>query len=294
MTQSAATAPIRAAHHTVRADGVDVFYREAGPADAPVILLLHGFPSSSHMYRDLIPLLATRYRVIAPDLPGFGFTVVPPERQYVYRFDDLAHTMGAFVQALGLARYALYVFDYGAPVGLRLAARHPERVTALVSQNGNAYLEGLSDAWSPMRAYWAEPNAENRAALRAMLTLETTRWQYTHGADASKVAPESYTLDATLMSRPENQEIQLDLFRDYASNLALYPVFQQFFRDARPPTLVIWGRNDPFFLPPGAEAYRRDLPDATVRLLDTGHFALETHVDEIAAAIHVLLARAHA
>ncbi|MES2742380.1 MAG: alpha/beta hydrolase [Pseudomonadota bacterium] len=291
MTHPLATAPQRAAFRTVQADGVDVFYREAGPLDAPVILLLHGFPSSSHMYRDLIPLLATRYRVIAPDLPGFGFTVVPPQRQYVYRFDQLTQTMEAFVQALGLTRYALYVFDYGAPVGLRLAARHPEQVTALISQNGNAYLEGLSDAWASTRRYWAEPTAANRDAQRDMLTPETTRWQYTHGADASKVAPESYTLDAALMSRPENQEIQLDLCLDYASNLTLYPVFQQYFRDAQPPALVIWGRNDPFFLPQGAQAFQRDLPDAVVQLLDTGHFALETHVDEIAAAIHVLLAR---
>ncbi|WP_020653062.1 alpha/beta fold hydrolase [Massilia niastensis] len=284
---------IRPAFHTVEADGVHVFYREAGPKDAPVMLLLHGFPTSSHMFRELIPLLATKYRVIAPDLPGFGFTEVPAGRDYVYSFDSLALTMDAFTRALGLEKYALYVFDYGAPTGLRLAAAHPERVTALVSQNGNAYLEGLGDAWAPLRKYWAEPSAENRDAIRVMLTLETTRWQYVHGvADPSQVAPETWQLDHALMQRPGNGEIQLDLFLDYASNLALYPRFQAFFRETQVPTLVIWGRNDPFFIPPGAEAFRRDNPNAVVKLLDTGHFALETHVDTIAAEIHVLLERA--
>ena len=280
----------RASFHTVAADGVNVFYREAGPQDAPVMLLLHGFPSSSHMFRDLIPLLATRYRVIAPDLPGFGFTTVPAERNYVYTFDHLARTMEAFVDALGLDKYALYVFDYGAPTGLRLAAAHPERVTALVSQNGNAYLEGLGDAWEPLRKYWAEPDAANREVIRGFLNLEATKWQYVHGvADPDSVAPEAYYLDAALLQRPGNQDIQLDLFLDYANNLKLYPVFQEFFRSTQVPTLVIWGRHDPFFIPPGAEAYRRDNPDAVVQLLDTGHFALETHVDVIAAEIHKLL-----
>lgn len=283
----------RAAFHTVRADGVDVFYRAAGPADAPVVLLLHGFPTSSHMFRDLIPLLADRYRVIAPDLPGFGFTAVPAERQYVYTFDNLAGTLEAFVQALGLTQYALYVFDYGAPTGLRLAAAHPERVTALVSQNGNAYLEGLGDAWEPTRKYWADPSPANRESMRGFLSLEATKWQYTHGvANPDSVAPETYQLDAALLNRPGNQEIQLDLIRDYANNLELYPEFQKFFRDARVPTLVIWGQNDPFFIPPGAAAFRRDNPEAVVKLLDTGHFALETHVDEIAAEMGKLLARA--
>jgi pimeloyl-ACP methyl ester carboxylesterase len=281
----------RASFHTVEADGVKLFYREAGAADAPVVLLLHGFPSSSHMYRDLIPLLATKYRVIAPDLPGFGFTEVPAERNYVYTFDNLAATMEAFVQALELSKYALYVFDYGAPAGFRLAAAHPERVTALVSQNGNAYLEGLGDAWAPLKRYWAEPNAENREVIRGFLSLEMTKWQYVHGVAApDSVAPESWYLDAALLQRPGNQEIQLDLFLDYASNLQLYPVFQNFFRKAQVPTLAIWGKHDPFFIPPGAEAYRRDNPDAVVKLLDTGHFALETHVDEIAAEMHKLLA----
>lgn len=270
-----------------------MFYREAGPADAPVLLLLHGFPSSSHMFRDLMPLLADRYRVIAPDLPGFGFTVVPPQRHYVYTFDNLASTMEAFVDALGLRKYALYVFDYGAPTGFRLAAAHPERVTALVSQNGNAYLEGLGDAWAPIKAYWNDASVENRDALRDALTLEGTKWQYVHGVvDAASVAPEAYYLDAALMQRPGNADIQLDLFLDYANNLTLYPVFQQFFRSTQLPTLVIWGKNDPFFIPPGAEAFRRDNPNAEVHLLDTGHFALETHVDTIAAGIRRLLARA--
>jgi pimeloyl-ACP methyl ester carboxylesterase len=270
-----------------------VFYREAGPRDAPVMLLVHGFPSSSHMFRDLIPLLADKYRVIAPDLPGFGFTVVPAAREYVYTFDNLATTLGAFVDALGLDKYALYVFDYGAPTGLRLAAAHPERVTALVSQNGNAYLEGLGDAWAPIKQAWADPSPANRAALGAILDLEGTRWQYVHGvADPSRVAPEAYHLDAALLQRPGNREIQLALFLDYATNLEKYPLFQQFFRATQVPTLAIWGRNDPFFIPPGAEAYRRDNPNATVRLLDTGHFALETHVDEIASEIRALLARA--
>ena len=290
MSQSALVT--RAAMRTVNADGVDVFYREAGPKDAPVILLLHGFPSSSHMYRDLIPLLATHYRVIAPDLPGFGFTSVPAGRQYVYTFDALAATMEAFVQALELKKYALYVFDYGAPVGLRLASSHPERITALVSQNGNAYLEGLGDAWAPIRKYWADPGAENREVIRGFLNLEATKWQYTHGvSDPAAVAPEAYHLDVALLDRPGNQDIQLDLFLNYASNLALYPTFQQFFREAQPPTLVIWGKHDPFFIPPGAAAFRNDNPNAVVTMLDTGHFALETHVDQIAAAMHVLMAK---
>ncbi len=290
---SSHTPSTRASLYTVDADGVNIFYREAGPKDAPVILLLHGFPSSSFMYRELIPLLATRYRVIAPDLPGFGFTSVPAERNYVYTFDNLALTAEAFVQALGLKKYALYVFDYGAPVGLRLAASQPQRVTALVSQNGNAYLDGLGDAWAPIQAYWADPSPANREAVRGILNLEGIKWQYTHGvAHAIDVAPETYYLDMALMERPGNREIQLDLLLDYASNLKQYPAFQQFFRDHQPPTLVIWGKHDPFFIPPGAAAYQRDNPNALVRMLDTGHFALETHVDEIAAEIHALLEKA--
>ncbi len=284
----------RAAFHTVEADGVRVFYREAGPADAPVLLLLHGYPASSHMFRELIPRMATNYRVSAPDLPGFGFTTVPAERGYKYSFDALAHSAEAFVDALGLKKYALYIFDYGAPVGLRLAVAHPERVTVIVSQNGNAYEEGLGDAWDAIRRYWATPSAQNREALRReVLTLEGTRWQYTHGvANPETVAPESYTLDQALLERPGNKDIQLDLYLDYQSNLKLYPKFQAYFREFKPPLLAIWGRNDVFFVPAGAEAYQRDNPNATVKLLDTGHFALETHVEEIAEAMHEVLSRA--
>jgi pimeloyl-ACP methyl ester carboxylesterase len=271
----------------VEADGVRVFYRAAGDANAPVVLLLHGFPSSSFMFRELIPRLATDYRVIAPDLPGFGFTDVPAERKYVYSFDGLASTVEAFTQALKLNRYAIYMFDYGAPTGLRLAMAHPERVTAIVSQNGNAYEEGLGDAWGPIRKYWAEPTAENRDVIRKnVLTLEGTRWQYTHGvANPESVPPESYTLDMALLERPGNKEIQLDLFLDYASNVKLYPKFQEYFRKSKPPLLAIWGKNDPFFVPAGAEAFRKDLPNARVQFLDTGHFAIETHALEIANAM---------
>jgi pimeloyl-ACP methyl ester carboxylesterase len=277
--------------HRVVADGVQIFYREAGDAAAPVLLLLHGFPTSSFMFRELIPRLADAYRVIAADLPGFGFTEVPAERNYTYSFDALAGTIESFTEALGLSRYAIYIFDYGAPTGLRLATRHPERVTAIVSQNGNAYEEGLGDAWGPIRKYWSEPTEENRDVLQQnILTLEATRWQYTHGVvNPETVAPEGYTLDTALMERPGNKEIQLDLFLDYASNVKLYPKFQEYFRKSKPPLLAIWGKNDPFFIPAGAEAFRKDIPNAQVRFLDTGHFALETHAVEIAAAIKEFL-----
>jgi pimeloyl-ACP methyl ester carboxylesterase len=277
--------------HKVEADGVRVFYREAGEPSAPVVLLLHGFPTSSFMFRELIPRLAGQFRVIAPDLPGFGFTEVPAERKYTYSFDALARTMDAFTDALGLNRYAIYVFDYGAPTGLRLAMAHPERVSAIISQNGNAYEEGLGDAWGPIRKYWAEPTAENREVIRKnILNMEGTRWQYTHGvSNPESVAPESYTLDVALMERPGNEEIQLDLFLNYASNVKLYPKFQEYFRTSRPPLLAIWGKNDPFFIPAGAEAFRKDLPNAKVQFLDTGHFATETHVVEIASAMEDFL-----
>ena len=277
----------------IEADGVRVFYREAGDPSAPVMLLLHGFPSSSHMFRDLIPLLAAHYRVIAPDLPGFGFTEVPEARGYSYSFDNLAITMEHFVDALKLTRYALYVFDYGAPVGFRLAVAQPQRVSTLVSQNGNAYLEGLGDAWAPIRAYWAEPTAANREVIRnAVLSLEGTRYQYLHGVERpERVAPESWMLDLLLMQRPGNDDIQLDLFLDYRNNLTLYPQFQAFFKAAQVPTLVIWGKHDPFFIPPGAHAYKTDNPNAVVELLDTGHFALETHAEHIAQRILAVLPR---
>jgi len=277
--------------HKVEADGVRVFYRAAGDLAAPVILLLHGFPASSFMFRELIPCLANRYRVIAPDLPGFGFTEVPAERKYVYSFDGLAKTIEAFTGALKIKRYALYVFDYGAPTGFRLAMAHPDRVTAIVSQNGNAYEEGLGAAWGPIRKYWAVPTPENREVIRKnILTLEGTRWQYTDGvANPDSIAPESYTLDTALLEHPGNKEIQLDLFLDYASNVQLYPKFQEYFRRSKPPLLAIWGKNDPFFIPAGGEAFRRDLPNAQVQFLDTGHFAVETHVVEIASAMQEFL-----
>jgi pimeloyl-ACP methyl ester carboxylesterase len=277
--------------HTVEADGVNVFYRAAGDTSAPVVLLLHGFPSSSFMFRELIPHLADRFRVVAPDLPGFGFTKVPSERRYEYTFDGLARTIEAFTDVLKMGRFAVYVFDYGAPTGFRLALAHPERITAIISQNGNAYEEGLGDSWGPIRKYWADPSNENREVIRkAILTFEGTRWQYTHGvANPDSVPPESYTLDAALLERPGNKDIQLDLFLDYASNVKLYPEFQKYFRRAQPPLLAIWGRNDPFFIPAGAEAFRTDLPKAQVGFLDTGHFAIETHVMEIAAAMREFL-----
>ncbi|MGA7524596.1 MAG: alpha/beta hydrolase [Acidobacteriaceae bacterium] len=275
----------------VEADDVRIFYRSAGDPAAPVVLLLHGFPSSSFMFRELIPRLADRYRVIAPDLPGFGFTEVPVWRNYTYSFEALASTIDAFTEALELKSYALYVFDYGAPTGFRLAMRHPDRVTAIVSQNGNAYEEGLGDAWGPIRQYWAQPTAQNRETIRQnILNLEGTKWQYTHGvANPEAVAPESWTLDAALLERPGNKDIQLDLFLDYASNVKLYPKFQEYLRQSKPPLLAIWGKNDPFFIPAGAEAFRRDIPGAQVRFLDTGHFAIETHGVEIAGAMKEFL-----
>jgi pimeloyl-ACP methyl ester carboxylesterase len=277
----------------VEADGVQVFYRAAGDANAPVVLLLHGFPTSSFMFRELIPRLAGDYRLIAPDLPGFGFTEVPTGGSYVYSFDRMALTIEAFTQAININRYAIYVFDYGAPTGFRLAMAHPERVTAIVSQNGNAYEEGLGEAWGSMRKYWSSPTAENRDILRkTILTDGGTRWQYTDGVpNPESVPPESYTLDTALFERPGNKEIQLDLFLDYASNVKLYPKFQEYFRKSKPPLLAIWGKNDPFFIPAGAEAFRKDIPGAKVQFLDTGHFALETHVIEIAAAMKSFLAR---
>lgn len=282
----------RTSIHRIEADGVTVFYREAGPVDAPVVLLLHGFPASSFQYRELIPRLAGEYRVIAPDLPGFGFTEVPKERHYKYTFDALANTMLAFTDTLRLERYALYVFDYGAPTGFRLAMARPERVTAIVSQNGNAYEEGLGDAWAPIRHYWREPSPQNRETLRQALSPEGLRSQYTDGVpDPDRIAPEGYTLDAAMIARPGNMDIQLDLFLDYANNVKLYPAFQEYFRKWKPPLLAIWGKHDPFFIPPGAEAYPRDNPNATVQLLDTGHFALETHVEEIALAMNEFLAK---
>ena len=279
-------------YHFAEFDGKKIFYRQAGARSAPTILLLHGFPTSSHMFRNLIPALAEHYHVVAPDLPGFGFSITPDRKTIRYSFENLAKVIGKFTEAIGLERFAVYVFDYGAPVGLRLALAYPERITAIISQNGNAYEEGLSEGWNPIQRYWKEPTEENRNALREFLKPEATKWQYTHGvADASQIAPESYTLDAALLARPGNDEIQLDLFLDYASNVALYPKFQDYFRTKQPPLLAVWGKNDPFFLPPGAEAFKRDNPNAEVHFYETGHFALETHGAEIADTIKAFLQR---
>jgi len=278
------------AYHTTDVKGVNVFYRESGFPDAPKLLLLHGFPTAGHMFRDLIPQLADRFHVVAPDLTGFGQSAMPDRKSFTYTFETLTDVIEGFTDATGFDRYALYVFDYGAPTGFRLAVRRPEAVTAIVSQNGNAYTEGLSDGWNPIRAYWKEPTQANRDAIRTMVQPDTTVWQYTHGvADPSLVSPDGYTLDNYYLARPGADEIQLDLLLDYASNVELYPAFQEYFRTRQPALLAIWGRNDPFFLPAGAEAFKRDIPAAEVRLLDTGHFALETHADEIAAAIRGFL-----
>ncbi len=277
-------------YKNIQAGGINVFYREAGDPNAPAVLLLHGFPTSSHMFRNLIPQLAGEYHVVAPDLPGFGFSEAPARAGFNYTFENLAGVIEAFTRQLGLKRFAIYVFDYGAPVGLRLALRHPERISAIISQNGNAYEEGLSEGWNPIQKYWKDPSAPNRAALRDFLKPEATRWQYTHGvSDVSQVAPESWSLDAALLARPGNDELQLDLFLDYASNVALYPKFQEYFRMHRPPLLAVWGQNDPFFLPAGAKAFSRDNPNVEVHLYNTGHFALETHAHEIGAKIRSFL-----
>jgi pimeloyl-ACP methyl ester carboxylesterase len=279
------------AYRSANVDDLKVFYREAGAADAPALLLLHGFPSASHMFRDLIPLLADRFHIVAPDLPGFGQSDMPARGKFAYTFDHLAEIIGRFTEVIGLDRFAMYVFDYGAPTGFRIAVKHPERISAIISQNGNAYEEGLSEGWSPIRAYWQEPSQANRDALRAFLTPETTRWQYTHGVvNEATVSPDGHSLDNFYLARPGADDVQLDLFGDYKSNVALYPVFQNYFRTHRPPFIAVWGKNDPFFLPPGAEAFKRDIPNAVVRFFDTGHFALETHAKEIAAAIRDFLA----
>ena len=274
------------AYRTADVDGLSVFYREAGAADAPTLLLLHGFPSSSHMFRDLIPLLADKFHLVAPDLPSFGKSDMPKPDKFDYTFDHLADVIDRFTEVLGLDRFAIYVFDYGAPVGFRIAARHPDRITAIISQNGNAYEDGLSDGWAPVQAYWKDPSPANREAVRSMVQPEATIWQYTHGVpDVTMVSPDGYGLDNFYLARPGADEIQLDLLLNYASNVALYPAWQEYFRTSRPPLLAVWGSNDPFFTPPGAEAFKRDIPNADLRYVPTGHFALETHADEIAKAI---------
>jgi pimeloyl-ACP methyl ester carboxylesterase len=282
---------MRTHYRTQLVGDVEVFYREAGAAHAPVILLLHGYPTSSHMFRDLIPLLSGKFRLIAPDLPGFGQTKAPPRGTFDYSFANLAKVVGGFTQALGLSRYALYVFDYGAPTGFRLAISHPERVTAIISQNGNAYEEGLSDSWNLFQTYWADPSPVNRDACRATLSPESTKAQYLTGSHPDWVAPDGYELDIAYLARPGQEEIQLDLIYDYRSNVALYPVWQEYFRQDRPPMLAVWGERDPFFLPPGARAFQRDQPDAEVSFVDAGHFALETRAGVIAERIADFLLR---
>jgi pimeloyl-ACP methyl ester carboxylesterase len=280
------------AYRTADVDGRTVFYREAGAPDAPTLLLLHGFPSASHMFRELIPLLADRFHLVAPDLIGFGKSDMPARGDFDYTFEHLTDAVDRLTEMLGLDRYALYVFDYGAPVGFRLATRHPERITAIISQNGNAYEEGLSDGWGAVYAYWKDPSQANREAVRPMMQPQATIWQYTHGVpDQTRVSPDGYTLDNYYLTRSGADEIQLDLFLDYATNVERYPAFQEYFRTSQPPLLAVWGKNDPFFLPAGAEAFKRDLPGADVRFVDTGHFALETHVEPIATAIRQFLAR---
>jgi pimeloyl-ACP methyl ester carboxylesterase len=277
---------------TVDVDGLKVFYRSAGDPSAPTVLLLHGFPSASHMFRDLIPELAGAYHVVAPDLPGFGLTEQPVRDVFTYTFDTIATVIGRFTEVLGLERFAIYVFDYGAPVGFRLALAHPDRISAIVSQNGNAYVEGLSDAWAPTKAYWDEPTQANRDALRGFLAPQTTLFQYTHGvSDPALVSPDGRNLDDFYLARPGSDEIQLDLLGDYKTNVALYGNIQAYLRDKRPPVLAIWGKNDPFFVPAGAEAFKRDVPDAEIRFVDSGHFALETHAREIGAAMRDFLGK---
>ena len=293
-TAGLAAEPNQAHYRSVSVDGVRIFYREAGNPKAPAILLLHGFPSSSHMYRNLIPLLADRYHVVAPDLPGFGFSDAPDRTQFAYSFENLTKVMNRFTEVVGIDRYAAYVFDYGGPIGFRMALAHPERITAIISQNGNAYEEGLSPGFDRLRKAWAEPNEANRDALRASLTPAANQRRYFTGvaeADKSLIAPESFTLDDALLARPGNAEIQLDLLVDYGSNVDQYPKFQEYLRTHKPPLLAIWGRNDPTFVPAGAEAFKRDIPDAEIHLLDTGHFALETHAREIADAVRDFLGK---
>jgi pimeloyl-ACP methyl ester carboxylesterase len=279
-------------YRTADIGDLHVFYREAGTPGAPKLLLLHGFPSASHMFRDLIPVLSDRFHLVAPDLPGFGQSDMPSRETFRYTFDNLATVIERFTQSINFTSFAIYVFDYGAPTGFRLAMRNPEKITAIISQNGNAYEEGLSEGWNPIRAYWRDGSEKNRNALREFLKPKTTYWQYTHGvSDASVVSPDGYSLDNFYLARDGADEVQLDLFGDYKSNVALYPSFQKYFRTLKPPLLAVWGKSDPFFLPAGAEAFKRDIPEATVRFFDTGHFALETHAEQIGEEIRRFLGR---
>ena len=270
-------------YRKIEIDKLNIFYREAGPANAPVVLLLHGYPTSSHMFRNLIPILSDRYHVIAPDLPGFGFSDSPEHQQFDYTFDNLAKTVQGFIDKLGLKRFAVYIFDYGAPVGLRLAMANPKKITGIISQNGNAYEEGLSAEWYGIQKYWRDPSPANRDSLKDFVSEKATWFQYHKGAsDGALIAPETYTLDQAFLDRPGNMEIQLDLVKDYRTNVALYPKFHEYFRKHQPKMLLVWGNRDPFFLAAGAEAYKKDNPNAILKFYDTGHFALETHVSEIA------------
>jgi pimeloyl-ACP methyl ester carboxylesterase len=279
-------------YRTAKVDGVEIFYREAGPADGPVVLLLHGFPTSSHMYRNLIPALAARYHVIAPDYPGFGQSSAPDHKKFAYTFAHYAELMDGLLDQLNMKRYAMYVMDYGAPVGYRLALKHPERVSALIIQNGNAYEEGLKKFWDPIKAYWADGSTAHRKALAFLVKPETTKFQYTDGvSDVSRIDPDNWAHDQALLDRPGNMDIQMDLFLDYGSNVPLYPKFQAFFRDKKPPTLIVWGKNDTIFPAEGAGPYLRDLPDAELHLIDTGHFALEDKADEMIPIIRNFLDR---
>jgi pimeloyl-ACP methyl ester carboxylesterase len=293
-TAAMARQPVKVQHKTVKVGELDIFYREAGPTDAPAILLLHGFPTSSQMFRNLIPALGDRYRVIAPDYPGYGHSSMPPRDKFAYTFDNLAKVIDEFADKVELKKYALYVQDYGAPVGYRLASAHPDRITAIVVQNGNAYDEGLdNDFWKPIKAYWKEPNStEKRASIRGLLTYEATKWQYTHGVkNPELVSPDGAAHDQFLLDRKGNDEIQLDLFLSYGSNPPLYPKWQEYFRKHQPPVLIAWGKNDKIFPADGAEPYKRDLKTLEFHLLDAGHFALESNGDEIASLVREFLGR---
>ena len=295
MSQATRTATMgfQTRYKTTEVEGVDIFYREAGPRDAPAIVLLHGFPTSSHMFRNLIPALSDSFHVVAPDFPGFGNSSMPTVDEFDYTFDHIAQIIDSFIEKLGLNTYSLYVFDYGAPVGYRIAAKHPERVESLIIQNGNAYDEGLRDFWDPIKAYWNQRTQENADVLRnTLLTIEATRWQYTNGVrNPETIAPENWFGDQYLMDRPGNKDIQLQMFYDYGPNPPLYPEWQGYFREHQPPTLIVWGKNDHIFPAEGAAPYQRDLNDLELHLLDTGHFALEEDGDLIAALMREFLSR---